>query len=80
MQIEYWLLPDEPGMEEAYTIVGEEMKMSPDCPCPTRACPNHGFCKYCILHHKKIDQILAEIGKQPHGVVCKRCKALGGVL
>ena len=80
MQIEHGFIPGEPGMEEAYTIIGETMRMNPDCPCPTRACPNHGFCKYCVIHHKQLDQRLIENGREPHGVVCKRRKELGGVL
>lgn len=63
MQIEYGLLPEEPGMEESYTIIPEDLKMNPNCPCPTRTCPNHGFCQYCVPHHEKISRRLAEMGQ-----------------
>ena len=74
MQIEYGLLKDEPGMEESYTIIPEDMKMNPYCPCPTRTCPNHGFCKYCVPHHQKIYRRLEEAGmcEHCHPQFCRR--------
>ena len=72
MQIEYGLLREEPGMEESYTIIPEDLKMNPNCPCPTRSCPNHGFCKYCIPHHEKINRMLAEKGIEGHLQFCRR--------
>jgi len=74
MQIEYGLLKDEPGMEESYTIIPEDFKMNPNCPCPTRTCPNHGFCKYCIPHHQKINRRLEAAGMSEHchPQFCKR--------
>ena len=78
MQIEYGLLKKEPGMEESYTIIPEDLRMNPNCPCPTRTCPNHGFCKYCIPHHEKINRHLKEIGMEEHchPQFCKRAEYL----
>ena len=74
MQIEYGLIPEEPGMEESYTIIPEEFKMNPNCPCPTRTCPNHGFCRYCVPHHEKINRRLVEMGlaEHAHPQFCRR--------
>lgn len=72
MQIEHGLIPEKPGMEESYTIIPDDMRMCPTCPCPTRTCPNHGFCRYCQAHHAHIDMMLAERGIGPEGPYCKR--------
>lgn|GEM_PF-1088566 len=72
MFIEYGLILNEPGMEESYTIIPEDLRMNPKCPCPTRTCPNHGFCQYCIKHHDHINRQLEEKGIKGHPQYCKR--------
>lgn len=74
MLIEYGLIPEEPGMEEVYTIIPEDLKFRPTCPCLTRTCPNHGFCKYCKEHHAKLDRKAAAAGRPPHGPYCSHHK------
>ena len=76
MQIEHGLIPEKPGMGESYTIIPDGMRMCPTCPCPTRTCPNHGFCQYCVRHHAHIDVMLAEHNITPEGPFCHReeCK------
>jgi hypothetical protein len=49
--------------------------MDPECPCTTRTCPQHGFCKYCVAHHREInDRIAKKTGGvgQGHAHFCKR--------
>ena len=72
MQIEHGLIPEKPGMEESYTIIPDDMRMCPTCPCPTRTCPNHGFCQYCVRHHAHIDVMLAEPTTPPAAPFCPR--------
>lgn len=72
MQIEHGKIPEYPGLEESYTIIPDNMRMNPKCPCLTRTCPNHGFCQYCLHHHEMIDRLRAEHGVGPEGVFCKR--------
>ena len=62
MLIDCGLVKEIPGMVEAYTIIPEDMKMNPNCPCQTRCCPNHGFCAYCLTHHKELNQEFREMG------------------
>ena len=72
MRIEHGLIPEEPGMEKVFTIIPEDMKFRPACPCPTRTCPNHGFCIYCKEHHDSINRMLKEMGIETEAVFCKR--------
>ncbi len=74
MRIEHFVkFPDMPGLEEVYTIMPEEAKCNPRCPCQARTCPNHGFCQYCVAHHEDIDCIRVSLGREPHnGPVCRR--------
>ena len=74
MRIEYGLIPEEPGMEEVYTIIPEDMKFCPTCPCPTRTCPNHGFCKYCKKHHAELARKDKAVGRPVHLQYCARKK------
>ncbi len=76
MQLEHFVhFPDCPGMEEAYSIVPENIRMNPNCPCETRTCPHHGFCAMCVQHHKDIDTLLEADGKPGHGTMCDRIRA-----
>ena len=72
MRIEHGRIPEEPGMKVEYSIIPEHMKMNPKCPCPTRTCPNHGFCMQCKEHHEEIMRILAKEGKVGDTVYCRR--------
>ena len=72
MFIEYGLISEESGMERVYTVIPENLRFCPTCPCATRTCPNHGFCMYCKKHHEAIDCILEEKGLEPEGPYCKR--------
>jgi hypothetical protein len=72
MRLEHGLIPEEPGMEEVYTIIPDTQRMNPTCGCPARTCPNHGFCKYCLTHHMYIDRMLAERGIPGHYAYCQR--------
>ncbi len=72
MQIDYGMRTDEPGMEEVYTIIPDDMRMNPKCPCQAKTCPNHGFCQYCVPHHRRLDIKLVELGLGAHPQACKR--------
>lgn len=72
MLIEYGLIEEEPGMEEVYSIIPEDLKMNPKCPCTTRTCPNHGFCKYCVEHHRAITVRLTAMGMKSDPPFCNR--------
>ncbi len=63
-----------PGLKEDYSIVEENARMNPKCPCQTRTCPCHGFCAMCIQHHRDVDEIAASAGKPGEGTVCERLK------
>ena len=49
--VEFGLDPTRPGMELCETLIDEDLKYNPNCPCKTRPCPQHGFCKVCTRHH-----------------------------
>ena len=51
MIIEHGMRPDVPGLEVTETLIEEDLRYNPECPCQTRTCPQHGFCKYCVEHH-----------------------------
>lgn len=65
--------PVEPGIDIMYTIIGEDMRMNPYCPCQSRTCPNHGFCLYCKEHHDEINRMLCASGQpeKVHGPACQ---------
>ena len=56
---EFGLSETEPGLEITETFIEEDLRYNPECPCPTRTCPQHGFCKICVQHHRE----LAEMGQ-----------------
>ena len=58
--------PDEPGMEYGGTIIPDGQKMNPNCVCTTRTCPLHGFCEYCVQHHREINRLLTCVGAEEH--------------
>lgn len=60
------LCPDQPGMENSSTIIPEQLRMNPNCPCPTRTCPLHGFCDYCSQHHAELNRALGVLGLGEH--------------
>lgn len=60
------LCPDEPGMENSSSIIPDDMRMNPNCPCHSRTCPLHGYCKYCIQHHAELSRELTAIGEGEH--------------
>ncbi len=73
MRSEIGLIPNQGGMEEAYSIIPEDMRMNPDCPCRTRTCPNHGFCQYCYAHHEDLRRMFGERGIVTNeGTFCRR--------
>lgn len=51
---EFGLSATEPGLEITETFIEEELRYNPECPCPTRTCPQHGFCKICVQHHREL--------------------------
>lgn len=51
---EFGLSPTEPGLEITETYIEEDLHYNPECPCPTRTCPQHGFCKICVQHHREL--------------------------
>ena len=55
------LCPDQPGMENSSTIMPDLQRMNPNCPCPTRTCPLHGFCEYCVQHHAELNRALSSM-------------------
>lgn len=68
------LTPDQPGMENSSTIIPDLQKMNPNCVCPTRTCPLHGFCQYCVQHHEELNRALCQmsLGKHCHFHHCKQ--------
>mgnify|MGYP004631778641 CR=1 FL=1 len=60
------LSPNEPGMENSSSIIPEDLRMNPNCPCPTRTCPLHGFCDYCSQHHAELNRALGVLGLGEH--------------
>lgn len=62
--------PDEPGILCYETIVPDDMKMNPECPCQVRCCPKHGFCKYCKQHHDELIRAMAAQGLSGNGCAC----------
>ena len=35
-------------------IYSEEQRYNPNCPCRTRGCDYHGFCKQCVEKHRNM--------------------------
>ncbi len=62
---ELGLDPRCPGLEISETIIEEDLRYNPNCPCRTRTCPQHGFCKYCIQHHSDLGKLLKDM-PHPH--------------
>ena len=60
------LCPDQPGMENSSSIIPDTQKMNPNCVCPTRTCPLHGFCQFCAQHHEELNRALSEMGLGEH--------------
>ncbi len=60
------LCPDQPGMENSSSIIPDLQKMNPNCVCPTRTCPLHGFCQYCVQHHEELSRALGQMGLGEH--------------
>ena len=60
------LTPDQPGMENSSSIIPDHQRMNPDCSCPTRTCPLHGFCQYCAQHHEELNRALSQMGLGEH--------------
>lgn len=60
------LCPDQPGMENSSSIIPDTQKMNPNCTCPTRTCPLHGFCQYCAQHHEELSRALGVMGLGEH--------------
>lgn len=48
----------------------EDQRLNPECPCRTRGCQYHGFCKSCVEKHRR----LREAGLSDHGSVCERIR------
>lgn len=60
------LCPDQPGMENSSSIIPDDQKMNPNCVCPTRTCPLHGYCQYCAQHHAELSRALGVLGLGEH--------------
>jgi len=73
------LFPGEPGMEDSASIIPEDLRMNPYCPCRKRTCPLHGFCKYCARHHEELNRELAPMGIAGHAPYCRRPEHLARV-
>lgn len=56
---EFGMDPNAPGLEIMETLIEEDLRYNPECPCRARTCPQHGFCKYCVEHHKQVLAVLA---------------------
>ncbi len=56
------LNPDQPGMENSSSIIPDDQKMNPNCTCPVRTCPLHGYCGYCSQHHAELSRALTAMG------------------
>ena len=65
--------PEHIGIDYMFTIIPEELRMAPDCKCPARTCPNHGFCYYCKQHHDEINRMIVAEGhpEAVHGCSCQ---------
>lgn len=53
-------------MENSASIIPDDQKMNPNCVCPTRTCPLHGFCQYCAQHHAELNRALEAMGLGEH--------------
>lgn len=62
----YTLCPDEPGMENSSSIIPDMQRMNPACDCPSRTCPLHGFCEYCVQHHEELNRALCAMDLDEH--------------
>lgn len=62
---EYGMDPNIPGLEVTETLIEEDLRYNPNCPCKTRTCPQHGFCKYCVQHHAELAELLKNIPHPP---------------
>lgn len=71
---EYGPVEGIPGMESSETYIEEETKYNPNCPCGTRTCPQHGFCKECIAHHEWVKKKMASHGLKGDSPVCMRLR------
>ena len=38
---------------EEKKAIPEDQRMNPECPCRTRGCEYHGFCKLCVAKHQR---------------------------
>ena len=56
---------------EEKIVMSEDYPINAECPCRTRGCHYHGFCKACVEKHQR----LIEAGLSDHGSVCQRIKA-----
>ena len=56
---------------EEKKAIPEDQRMNPECPCRTRGCEYHGFCKLCVAKHQR----LIDAGVSNHGSICQRIKA-----
>ncbi len=63
---EFGLSETEPGLEITETYIEEDLRYNPECPCPTRTCPQHGFCKICVRHHRELCQVNGN--EEPHEI------------
>ncbi len=72
MQNVHGMVEGQPGMFDSETYIEEDVKYKEGCPCRTRTCPQHGFCRECVLHHKEVSAHLAEMGLPPESVMCQR--------
>ena len=64
---EFGMDPNIPGLEIVETLIEEDVRHNPNCPCKTRTCPQHGFCKYCIQHHCELAEMMTRMmGDAPH--------------
>lgn len=63
---EFGLSETEPGLEITETYIEEDLRYNPECPCPTRTCPQHGFCKICVQHHRELAQLNGN--EEPHEI------------
>ena len=60
---EFGMDPNVPGLEITENFVEEDLRYNPNCPCRTRSCSQHGFCKLCTQHHRELAALFERLGE-----------------
>lgn len=59
-------------------VVPENQRVNPECPCRTRGCHYHGFCRLCVDKHRNMNKAHGIVNG--HESLCWRIREEGLVL